>query len=220
MKTTLGIAALVAVLVPMHAFAQSTELVVTGKIVPTACVPAFAGGGTVDLGGISSTTLSPTAQTELMPHEISLTITCDAPAAVAIRVIDNRSATTNDDVMIDGMGRANSRMLGIGSKEGKNIGGYALRRGVPLMDGVPATLLNKHYTSAWFAEIRSLVAIYNAGGNYTYSWGASEASGPGMGTVHTFPMSVVPVITRTSDLPALTSEIPLDGSATFEVVYL
>jgi hypothetical protein len=59
----------------------------------------------------------------------------------------------------------------------------------------------------------------SSGGYLHYSWGRSIAEGPSTGRIHTLPMTLVPVVGPAKDLPT-GSDITLDGSATFELVYL
>lgn len=80
MKNNHRLVVLAAALLPSLAMAESVDLNVIGTIIPTSCIPAFAGGGTVDLRKISAATLNPTTQTLLPERDISLHINCDAPA--------------------------------------------------------------------------------------------------------------------------------------------
>lgn len=218
MKKLLLAATLATSITPALALASSTELTVTGTITPQACTPAFAGGGTVELGKIPAKDLNDTTQTELPAHDISLQVTCTAAAAVAIKVYDNRATTALPGIIVDGI--SNSRHIyGLGAVAGTKIGGYGLRHGIPTIDGVPSTLMwDMLLTNSWQLPAAPLVAK-EGGVSVMYSWGDSIAAGPAVGTVHTFPMSLVPVIGPSNALP-ITADIIIDGSATFELVYL
>ena len=78
--------ALATAVAPFTAQAASVDLTVTGTVIPTACIPAFASGTNVDLGRIYSAALDPIAQNDLPPRDITLKVACDAPAAVEIAV--------------------------------------------------------------------------------------------------------------------------------------
>lgn len=203
-------------LTPFAAQANSVDLTVTGTVVPTSCIPAFAGGNNVDLGRILSGNLSPSAQNNLPPRDITLKIACDAPAAVEIAVTDNRGATKVPGLTFNG--RTNDDLYyGLGSTQGVGIGGFGLLVGQPLTDGVSQTFLVRSPANpVWRAPVSGLVS--NA--PISYSWGPSAATGPAAARLHTFPMKVAASIRPTADLPPTTDEFKLDGSVTFDVFYL
>lgn len=219
MKKLFVIAALAASISPALALASSTDLTVTGMITPGACTPSFASGGNVDLGKIPAASLNKDTQTELMAHDISLQVTCSADAAVAIKVHDNQASTLLPGIEIDGVKVNGWYLYGLGEAAGKKIGGYGLRHGTPTIDGKPSTLMySENEDDVWKAPTVSLVGR-NVANKLQYSWGDSVAAGPAAGAVHTFPMSLIPVIGPTNDLP-ITADIDIDGSATFELVYI
>lgn len=216
MKKTLRHAVLAATLLPAMAMAESVDLNVIGTIIPTSCIPAFAGGSTVDLRKISAKTLSSTTQTILPVHDISLHINCDAPAPVEVSVRDNRAATKLPGLH-DGTGQNDPELFfGLGEINGTNIGGFALRHGTPQTDGSPQALLTRTLAApAWVVPTSTLVSNAPA----LYSWGANATTGPAAARHHGFPMQLLPIIGPSNALP-ITSEIPLDGSVTFDMFYL
>lgn len=216
MKKLYWVSVFAAALAPMTAQAASVDLTVSGTVIPTSCIPAFAGGSNVDLGRIFSATLNPAAQNNLPPRDITLKIACDAPAAVEIAVTDNRAATKVPGLTFNG--RTNNDLYyGLGSTQGIGIGGFGLLTGQPLTDGNPQMFLVRSPADpTWRPPVSGLVS--NA--PVSYSWGPSAAAGPAAARLHTFPMKVAAAIRATSELPPTTDEFLLDGSVTFDVYYL
>ncbi|MEO6677473.1 MAG: DUF1120 domain-containing protein [Pseudomonas sp.] len=216
MKKFFWVSVLAAALAPMAVQAASVDLTVSGTVIPTSCIPAFAGGSNVDLGRIFSATLNPAAQNNLPPRDITLKIACDAPAAVEIAVTDNRGATKVPGLTFNG--RTNDALyFGLGSTKGVGIGGFGLLTGQPLTDGNPQMFLVRSPADpTWRAPVSGLVS--NA--PVSYSWGPSAAAGPAAARLHAFPMKVAAAIRATSELPPTTDEFLLDGSVTFDVYYL
>jgi type 1 fimbria pilin len=216
MKTTTRLMVLASALLPSLSMAESVDLSVIGTIIPTSCIPAFAGGGTVDLRKISAATLNQTIQTVLPVHDISLHINCDAPAPVEVSVRDNRAATKLPGIS-DGAGQSSPEYFyGLGQINGTRIGGFALRHGTPEADGTTHVLFTRTLaTPAW--QLPSVPLVSNAPA--LYSWGANLATGPVAARHHGFPMSLLPIIGPSNALP-ITDEIPLDGSVTFDMFYL
>ncbi|MCU0070956.1 DUF1120 domain-containing protein [Pseudomonas koreensis] len=213
--------AIAGALCPSLVMAAGGDLNITGTIVPTSCKPAFTGGNTVNLGDISAASLNPDRQTELTNHTISLNVTCSASAPMAIKVHDNQAHTQLPGIIVDGTDWP-LYIYGIGLAPGaKKIGGYGLRFGTPTVDGQPSMVMYKQGSMPnWDSpDTATLVGKNVEGGNLRYSWGASLAAGPMPGVVHTFPMTLVPVIGPSQNLD-LSNYIPLNGSATFELLYL
>ncbi|MBC3777542.1 DUF1120 domain-containing protein [Pseudomonas sp. SWRI99] len=220
MRKTFRAIAVASALIPTLAMADSADLSITGTIIPTSCIPGFSGGNTVELGNIPASSLNRDRQTELQNHNITLSVNCSANAPMAIKVHDNQASTQLPGIVVDGTDWA-MYIYGIGEVAGAKIGGYGLRFGTPTVDGQPSMVMYKqggmdNWTSP---ETAKLVGKNAEGGNLRYSWGASLAAGPTPGVVHIFPMTLVPVIGPAQDLP-ITSEIALNGSATFELLYL
>lgn len=219
MRKTFRAIAVAGALCPALAVADGADLTITGTIIPTSCTPAFAGGNTVDLGNISAAALNRDSQTELTNHNVTLSVSCSASAPMAIKVHDNQAHTQLPGIVVDGSDWA-LYIYGIGEVAGTKIGGYGLRFGTPTVDGQTSIVMYKQGANAnWDVPAPATLVGKNYEGNLRYSWGRSLAAGPLPGVVHTFPMTLVPVIGPASNLP-ITSEIALNGSATFELLYL
>ena len=223
MKKLFISATVVASLLPALALAESASLTVSGTIIPTACTPSFAGGSLVDLGKISAADLNANVQTELALKNITLSMTCNGQVPVAVKVHDNQAATQLAGITIDG--RAEDMYIyGMGAASGVKIGGYGLRHGTPTVDTVAMSLMYQQGGGiggpTWNQPSSTLVGKNASSGGYLhYSWGRSIAEGPSNGRIHTLPMTLVPVVGPANALPT-GSDITLDGSATFELVYL
>ncbi len=219
MRNTFRAMAVASALCPALVMADSTDLTITGTIIPTSCTPAFSGGNLVDLGNIPAASLNRDRQTELTNRNITLSVSCSASAPMAIKVHDNQAHTQRPGIVVDGTDWK-MYIFGIGEVGGNKIGGYGLRFGRPSVDGELSSVMYKQGTSANWSEPETATLLgKNYEGNLRYSWGRSTAAGPLPGMVHTFPMTLVPVIGPTSSLP-ITSDISLNGSATFELLYL
>jgi len=220
MRKTLRAIAVASALCPTLAMADGADLTITGTIIPTSCTPSFADGNTVELGDIPAGSLNRDRQTELQNRNVTLSIRCSANAPMAIKVHDNQAHTQLPGIVVDGTDWA-MYIYGIGQVAGAKIGGYGLRYGIPTVDGKPSMIMYKQGGMAnWDTpDTATLVGKNAVGGNLRYSWGGSLAAGPTPGVVHTFPMTLVPVIGPSANLP-ITSEIALNGSATFELLYL
>lgn len=219
MKKVLLVAALAVAVSPMMASAASVGLTVTGSVIPTSCVPSFAGGTNVDLGKISAKELSLTAQNNLPERDITLSINCDAPAAVEFAAKDNRATTKAPGLVFSANpGSVGPNLYyGLGNVQGTAIGGFGLRVGTPTTDGKAQTFLVRTPNNpVWRVPVAGMVS--NA--PTTYSWGPSAQAGPAAARLHTFPMKVAAAIRPASQLPVTTNEYKLDGSVTFDVFYL
>lgn len=120
-----------------QATAESFQLGVTGNMTPAACTPSFDNNGTVDYGVIKSDTLSKDDYTILPEKNISLNITCNAPAKVALfassqrkgsaLVSANEGAVTGAGGPIVDLGVSNlAGVVGFGMDGEKKIGAYSI----------------------------------------------------------------------------------------------
>jgi type 1 fimbria pilin len=70
--------------------AQSIDIKVTGKIIPSSCTPAFpSGGGIADFGTMKVASLNATSVTPLTERkDIPVSITCEEATRVAVKFTD------------------------------------------------------------------------------------------------------------------------------------
>ncbi|WP_130905498.1 MULTISPECIES: DUF1120 domain-containing protein [unclassified Pseudomonas] len=193
--------------------ATSVDITVTGIISPPACDIAMTGNGQIDFGEI---VLAPTGVSDA-PQRVSqtLSITCAAPSYAGFRLVDNRAATVPSSVIAPDH-------FGLGLDGASHpIGYYDMALQTILADS--ATGLVKVSTdngSTWANASAALLKSYASGSN-TYAFDSA-----------TTPTTAPKAVTNASSLIAVayhiqprntldtSSTIDLDGSATFELIYL
>lgn len=213
--------------------AESVDVRVIGTIVPGACTPTLGGGGVVDYGTISATTLDPTTYTILPVKQVPFGITCQAPVKVAIKAINGRKGTLAGAVE---SGQEGSAIAPAGSLSGAVVVGLGLDGTTPI-GGYSIGLLSAGLTT----ESGSVVPVYRNSDNDPANW-RTAATGIGMYTpypVTTFiswstpggvlaplafttvsgELSVKAYINKRSLLDT-SHDIKLDGLTTIELVYL
>ncbi|MDZ4355438.1 MAG: DUF1120 domain-containing protein [Variovorax sp.] len=210
-----SVAAVMMAPIPASA-AESAELRITGTIVPAACTPAFAGGGVVDYGTISARSLNPTAQTTLADKSTQLTLTCEAAALFAFKVIDERAGTAVTSLTTIPM-PGPAGLFGLGAVDGKNIGAYSLVITKETADQGATQHINSTDGGATWTSFPGVMS--GDGGKLVAFAGSATGTVPGAHTSITADIRVVTAIDKGSNLP-LTQKIPLDGLSTFELVYL
>ncbi|CUI38836.1 DUF1120 domain-containing protein [Achromobacter xylosoxidans] len=208
-------------IVSINAQAQSIDVRVTGTITPAACVPAIEGGGTVDYGDISATSLNFTSSTKLPTKTIGFSITCDAPTLVGAAMHDNRAGSA----VVGLVQRVKSqlsedRAYGLGVAGGKNIGIYTVRfnPATATMDGNPGVLTRTNDRGrSWGTPVDGYVSELP---EFIHAWttGAGTAR-PFAFQVMSTTIDITAVIDKGENLD-LANEVPLDGLATIELVYL
>lgn len=199
--------------------AESAELKVTGKIVPTSCEIDLGSSGTVDYGDISSRELTGAAP-------IQLTINCDGKSQVAYRITDNRADTVVQNLMIpltgtDGVSTISS--FGLGKVGEKNLGAWNAVQTEMKVDGVAAAgLMNigAPGTSDQFSPglNSEYMPLFNG---YEYTWYKPELgiNVPVTGKVFSSNIRVAGALDKAISLNQA-NEVKLDGSATLSVRYL
>jgi hypothetical protein len=202
--------------------ADIAELKVKGVIRPSACSPSFVGGGVVDYGTIGVKTLSATDATVLAEKTVPFSVTCDAATKVAVRAIDNRQSSIIAGLVAKtafGSAIGDGVAFGLGTVGGKNIGVYSLRV-IPTSwtaDGTtPDSIYSDTASSGW---AKSDNGLFGPTGAYRKAFSVAGTVIPGSYKTISGNFGVQVVIDKASNLPT-TQDIPLDGSATIEVVYL
>jgi hypothetical protein len=195
--------------------AETAQLRLTGTITPAACVPVFAGGGSIDYGAIAASTLNTTAQTTLPDKYITFSVTCDAPVKFAFTVRDERNATTVTSLeTIEGASASGKYGLGTAAN-GVKIGAYSMKIGSETSnEGVARRLGSVDGGATWQLFGGSL----NKGPLYGFG-NCPTATVPAALTAITMTVRIVAAIDKAENLP-ITDEISIDGLTTFEVKYL
>ncbi|SEB04315.1 DUF1120 domain-containing protein [Paraburkholderia sartisoli] len=199
---------------------ESVDLKITGTIVPPSCTPTLSGGGTVDFGRIPAASLSATAFKNAGTKTTTLNLTCDAPTRVALQIIDDRSGTTVPGLMstINGYLTTDPAQFGLGSVSGKNIGSYTMFLQTPNV--MPGSYTGFSRSANNGASWVSLGQNFRMTAGNLLSWSNTNGGTPVAITSVTQRIDVQVGLNKTGNLPDLKQEVPLDGMATFSVVYL
>lgn len=179
---------------------------------PAACTPSFASGNVVDYGVIPATSLIAGAYTPLTEKSVPFSISCEAKTKMGLKVADNRASSVITDIQ---EARYN---FGLGSVGAVNIGGYYLqfKQDSVTTDGQPANqIFSSDGNKTWTVTGDN----GTLGKDRTFSWADAGATVPAPFKLVSGSISVSPTLNKPENLP-LTQDIPLDGSATLEVVYL
>lgn len=207
------------------AMAESVDVKVVGTITPSACKPVLSGGGIVDYGVITPTSLKADALNQLEKKQLDFAITCDAPTKVGLRTIYGRPNTTAGTVETTGAGRAPSNIstdygpfvVGLGLDGTKKIGGYNLAITDVTLDGAKAAYLHKFDgDTEWSA---SKDGGMQASTPFIKSYALPGSIAPASFTNLAGKLGVQAYINKASELD-LTKPVKLDGLTTLELVYL
>lgn len=189
---------------PFALAASSTDLTVTGFITPDACTPSLSNEGIVDHGKIPVGDLNPTSNTFLGAEVMQLMISCSGPARVALRLTDNKTGTPSSWTWY-GLGQTSA---------GEKLGFVVPQVTSTLADGMNAlSILSTDNGTTWFSHTHMnpgrLLSVAASTDQYT----------PIAVENLTFDVQVATYINATNNL-TLNDETAIDGSATFELVYL
>lgn len=205
---------------------ESVEAKVIGTISAAACKPALSGGGVIDYGTISPSTLKKDAFTVLPKKTLSFTITCEAPVKLALTGTSGRgaSAVKSDGTLAViasdlnlGKDYLNGAIAGIGlGLDGKKgVGGFNISLGSARMDGALHSVIGSKDMTTWGYNTGS--ALFN-GGKWYLSWSSYNAT-PIAASVISATFDVQAYINKPSALD-WSKPVKLDGLATIELVYL
>ncbi|MCF5720820.1 DUF1120 domain-containing protein [Pseudomonas syringae] len=185
--------------------ASSVDLTVKGMITPSACTPSLSQDGKVDYGKIPAKDLSLDKPTELPLSILQLSVNCEAPTLFALHTRDNRQGSSY---------YAHPNNYGLGLINGdQKLGSYGIGVFNPVADIPVVPLISFDSGKTW---------LVNASGSYMEpgAW-ISFGDSP---TPKALSNVTVDLRIDTSIAPAsgltLTAEVPLDGNATVDVVYL
>ena len=211
------------------ALAESIDVKVIGTITPSACKPTLTGGGTIDYGRIPLSSLKRDALTQLDNKQLDFSITCDAPAKVALRPINGRPNTAagttekgnyGGDVP-KGISNDNSNsVVGLGLDNGKKIGGYNIATKDVLADGNSVRYIYQNNSgNTWSEHATGKRNNFSPTAGLISSWAKPGTLEPLAFTTLSGKLNVQAYINKISELQP-TGEIKLDGLTTLELVYL
>lgn len=209
--------------------AQSIDIKVTGKILPSSCTPAFpSGGGVADFGTMKVASLNSTSMTPLADiKEIPVTITCEEATRVAVKFTDARDdSSPTESVKIDSnFAGSPFFMFGLGLYNDKKIGAYALAlyrtQGVNTNDTGESLypMASVDAGKTWGVKgIDYLQITSNNSEIYGFSTDRSGGELSPQSKIN-FKVAVSATINPTNDLN-VTDEVTLDGLTNVELVYL
>ncbi|CRM23702.1 DUF1120 domain-containing protein [Pseudomonas salomonii] len=207
MKTPLSLlsSALLLAMTSSVLAASSVDLTVKGLITPSACTPSLPGD--VDFGKIAAKDLNQDTATRLENKTVQLSVNCDAATLFAIHPLDNRAGTALHGATF-GLGLIN---------ENQKLGKYQLVFSNPVAE-TASTLIAMYNSEGQWTELLDDEAVAP---NDLVALGSRGDSG---WAPHPIKDAVMDMTLYTSIAPAssltLTSEVAIDGSATFEVRYL
>lgn len=185
--------------------ASSVDLTVKGVITPSACTPSLPGD--VDFGKIAAKDLNQDSNTRLENRTVQLSINCDAASLFAIHPIDNRAGSALSSISF-GLGLIN---------ENQKLGMYQLTFSNPVAE-TASTLIAMYNSDGQWSQLMDDEAVAP---NDLVALGSRGDSG---WAPHPIKDATMDMTLYTSIAPAknltLTSEVAIDGSATFEVKYL
>ncbi|TFY92634.1 DUF1120 domain-containing protein [Pseudomonas kairouanensis] len=214
MKQLLSLtAAAIAMMSASHSMAASSvDLSVKGSITPAACVPALSGGGVVDHGKISFKDLNRTGETALPEQTLQLAVNCDASTLFAVKVTDNRlgsSGEWNGGPSAFGLGFVNGNVA---------VGYYSLMMSKSMADGAPQPVIESVDGQVWFDALDDQQA-WQPGWMRSFKLASGGNIAPMPVQAMQTDVRVQTMIRDKAGLPA-SQEIPIDGNATLDVVYL
>jgi type 1 fimbria pilin len=192
--------------------ASSVDLSVKGLIIPAACTPTLSAGGVVDHGKISFKDLSWNLYNVLPVATLQLSVNCDAPTLVAIKGRDNRAGSS----AADPIGQPN---YGLGLVNGdKKLGWYLLKTANGQADGVDRPVIESNDGASW-TDASYPGVVWQVGGMRALSASAGSDAAPLPVEAMTLDILIETTMVPAYLIPA-GQEVPLDGSATLEVIYL
>lgn len=194
--------------------AGERALTLRAGFTPASCTPRLGQGGAVDFGAISVRRLSDEHST-LLQRSLALTVQCDGPTRFALVAQDNRAGSARVEAGQDG-----ATLFGIGvARSGMAIGGYQLRVANPVAD-VPLLPLYGAATGLdWSRVAQDTGALHHNGQLLGFAREGEGALAPAALTDFNAQLQVDLHLAPTRALP-LDQEIPIQGSATLEIIYL
>lgn len=224
-KTSCALAVLAA---SCNVMADTIDMRISGSVRPVACKPSLSSEGVVDYGIVSLKKLNKDDYTRLADKELTLTITCTAPAKVTLMPVSARKGTgllTGPEgpvgsaaPVIDLGMHSYSGAVGLGLNGEKKVGGYAIALTNVVLDNIAAKTLQSNNKINWRTGNSSSLYHANGGPNYI-SWFIDGDITPAAFESMTGKITVKPYINKLSELD-VTKPIKMDGLSVIEMIYL
>ena len=208
--------------------AQSIDIKVTGKIIPSSCTPAFpSGGGIADFGTMKVASLNATSVTPLTDRkEIPVSISCEEATRVAVKFTDARDASSpTESISFYSFPGSPQYAFGLGTYNSKNIGAYGL--GISRTEGANTNgngdslypMLSSDGGETWVTRGINYLSLSSDNNEIL---GFTRNLTDGLLSAESkinFKVFVEATINPTNDLN-VTDEVTLDGLTNVELVYL
>jgi type 1 fimbria pilin len=212
------------------AFADEANLTVKGTITPSACIPSFSGGGTVDFGTIKTGDLKADGYTKLGTKTVNLTIQCQTAKNAYFEIQDNQKTSALGTDVQSTLGVSGSEFVyGMGTTmiddKQVNLGSYALSvDSKPTVDGASADDLGwerggtnyqggakwlDNGKGTWYAAVRRTQVLWGLLPDNIDQYSAKT---------WVYPITVTAAINKGSLLP-INEDVTLNGQATFTIQY-
>ncbi|MDY7577722.1 DUF1120 domain-containing protein [Herbaspirillum sp. RTI4] len=200
----------------------------TGALKATVCQIELQNDGLVDFGEILRGQLSPSASVGVDAKPFSATVQCDSPTLVALKITDNRPASSkpnrgmNFQFKQPGSGAlainlAPIKFFSLGSTSGQPIAALAIRMNKVSVTDATGTLTSSHLmTGPARDSLTSRPYVDTSSGHLI---APSNNTVLISGTRFVFPMELAASIEKGGNVPS-NADIELKGSAIVEVIYL
>lgn len=206
--------------------AESATLSLTGAILPATCDVTLS-STSVDFGNIAASTLTASFNPVSVPP-VSLSIACDAAAAIAVQTTDNRSSSAmtaaeiNSEMNTNLVDIKDTQIFGLGlDSASKKIGALSINVTNATLNGSATNnLLSSMDKATWQAYTLSAKLPYALEKNgYVALAKDASASSPDALTNATYILNSGIMLKKGDKYPA-GEKVKVDGNITFSVVYL
>lgn len=180
----LGLVTLVLVAPAFAAAASTAELKVTGTMIPGVCAVTFAGSNSasIDYGRFDLSNQVVGAPLYMEKKSTPFEVSCSSEIKVALKVMDERAATSV----------AGDQAFGLGSHGERKLGSYTMRLMSVTADGAGVSVIQSNTGSLW--ESGEIVIP----GSYM-SWSSSPAGMPIAAKTVTGQIEVAPAVSAPND---------------------
>lgn len=225
MKNGKILAVLVALTLPHIVFADSSvDFKVKGTIKTKSCTPTLS-NSSVDVGKISVASLDQDNANQLTPVTTDLTIRCPTPMLAGIEVSDDKSESSDPNLTVDDAGfehesSLGARLFGLGkTADGNSVGDYTLAIGpTATVDGGKTLQTVRRDSPEEGNWSHTDDGLFGINPEETFAVvDKDDDTTPVAFTSVTFNLKIAGVLEPASKLPP---DTPIDGQATFSVVYL
>lgn len=222
---------------------ESAVVKVTGTIKPSACNISLMGGGTIDYGDISASSLKKDGLYQLENKTLDISVACDGYVKVALMGKDDKSESAlgalgrvgeSEGTMVsEGMSSNNGGFVaGLGVADGIKVGAYTMGLSHLTADGSSVVGITSQDKQNWYHR-SGIVSVFSGdASNYisvtkadtlevSPSLRASEFAEytPIAFKTLTGKLNVQAYLNSASEL-SLSKEVKLDGQTTIELHYL